>query len=211
MADVILPVAPHAEKAGTFINWEGRARRFDAALDSGAMSDYRVLDMLAEEMGAPIGTRTLAAIRDQLDAGESLAAGTAPDVEAGAVTTPEAGQVLLATWHHLLDMGRMQDGEPFLAGTAPTATAQVSPNTAETFGLKAGDAVEVSTESGSVVVPLAVTEDMVDHVVWLPTNSAGAPIRSALGVDAGALVGLRKAAEAIDYATEDLNPEDGVE
>ena len=32
-ADVVLPVAPVVEKAGTFVNWEGRLRPFDAVLD----------------------------------------------------------------------------------------------------------------------------------------------------------------------------------
>ena len=105
-------------------------------------------------------------------------------------------------------MGRMQDGEPFLAGTAPSAVARVSAGTAEAFGLGDGDAVEVSTASGSIVVPLLVTEGMVDHVVWMPTNSAGAPVRSALGVDSGAVVGLRKAVPETTGVS--LTTEDGV-
>ncbi len=32
VADVVLPVAPHAEKGGTFVDWEGRPRPFEAAL-----------------------------------------------------------------------------------------------------------------------------------------------------------------------------------
>ncbi|KAB7746427.1 NADH-quinone oxidoreductase subunit G [Nostocoides sp. F2B08] len=206
LADVVLPVAPHAEKAGTFLDWEGRARPFEAALDSGAMSDYRVLDMLATELGTPIGTRTLSGTRDRLVAEPEPTRPTAPTVEAGEPAEPGAGHVLLATWHHLLDMGRMQDGEPFLAGTAPATVAKVSPGTAETFGLVDGDAVEVSTDSGSIVLPVVVTEGMVDHVVWMPTNSAGAPVRSALGVDSGAVVGLRKA----DLVATVLTTEDGV-
>ena len=151
LADVVLPVAPHAEKAGTFLDWEGRPRPFEAALDSGAMSDYRVLDMLATELGTPIGTRTLTATRDRLGAEPEPARPSAPTVEAGEPAQPGAGQVLLATWHHLLDMGRMQDGEPFLAGTAPATVAKVSPGTAETFGLVDGDA-----DLGSTVL---TTED----------------------------------------------------
>ncbi|HHU09316.1 MAG TPA: molybdopterin-dependent oxidoreductase, partial [Intrasporangiaceae bacterium] len=216
-ADVVLPVAPHAEKAGTFLNWEGRERPFEAALDTAAMSDYRVLDMLAAEMGVDLGTRTVAAVRDRLAATAApgaTAASTAPSVAATTVAEPEAGQVLLATWHHLLDMGRMQDGEPFLAGTAPKTLAKVSPGTAETFGLVDGDAVEVSTAVGTLVVPLAVVPDMVDHVVWLPTNSAGAPVRSVLGVDSGAVVGLRKAEQDLttgrDAGDREPNDEDGV-
>ena len=212
LADVVLPVAPHAEKAGTFLTWEGRPRRFDAAIESGAMSDYRVLDMLATELGTSIGTRTLGAIEDRLAATRTAAAttstATVPSVAAGMPAEPGTGQVLLATWHHLLDMGRMQDGEPFLAGTAPSAVARVSAGTAEAFGLGDGDAVEVSTASGSIVVPLLVTEGMVDHVVWMPTNSAGAPVRSALGVDSGAVVGLRKAVPETTGVS--LTTEDGV-
>jgi NADH-quinone oxidoreductase subunit G len=206
LADVVLPVAPHAEKAGTFRDWEGRARPFEAALESGAMSDYRVLDMIATELGTPIGTRTLTAVRDALAAEPVPTAPSAPSVPAGDPAEPGAGQVLLATWHHLLDMGRMQDGEPFLAGTAPATIARCSSATAEAFGLADGDAVEVSTDAGSIVLPLVVTEGMVDHVVWMPTNSAGAPVRSALGVDSGAVVGLRRA----DLGSTVSTTEDGV-
>jgi NADH-quinone oxidoreductase subunit G len=35
------------------------------------------------------------------------------------------GDVVLATWPLLLDRGRMQDGEPFLAGTARASVARV--------------------------------------------------------------------------------------
>jgi NADH-quinone oxidoreductase subunit G len=193
LADVVLPVAPHAEKAGTFLNWEGRPRRFGAALESGALSDYRVLDMLASELGSPIGARSLPAVRDRIAQAGQADRPAAPTVAATGPAEPAAGEVILATWHHLLDMGRMQDGEPFLAGTAPATVARVSPTTAEAFGLGDGDAVEVSTFAGGLVLPLVVTEGMVDHVVWMPTNSAGAPVRSALGVDSGAVVGLRRA------------------
>ena len=55
---------------------------------------------------------------------------------------------------------------------------------------------------------------MVDHTVWLPTNSAGAPVRSALGVDAGAVVGFRKAdleLEAVDLVDISATTQDGVQ
>ena len=67
----------------------------------------------------------------------------------------------------------MQDGEPYLAGTARPAVARVSAATAAAAGVVDGDKVTVSTTAGSVTVPLEVT-DMADGVVWLPTNSSGA-------------------------------------
>ncbi len=55
-ADVVLPVAPAAEKAGRFVNWEGRRRPFDLTLTStGAVSDARVLDALADELDVYLG------------------------------------------------------------------------------------------------------------------------------------------------------------
>ncbi|MEO8556754.1 MAG: NADH-quinone oxidoreductase subunit G, partial [Actinomycetota bacterium] len=193
VADVVLPVAAHQEKAGTFVNWEGRVRTFEAALSTSAMSDHRVLDLLASEMGEPLAVRTLEAVRADMRAlgpwmGERAAAPLAALVE---VPSLEPGQAVLATWHHLLDSGRMQDGEPFLAGTAPKARALLSASTAATIGLADGDSVQVSTGSGAITLPLVITE-MADHVIWLPTNSPGSAVRQALGVDAGAVVSMTK-------------------
>ncbi len=197
VADVVLPVAAHQEKAGTFVDWEGRVRIFEAALTTKAMSDHRVLDLLADEMGEPLGVRTLAAVRAEMRAlgpwtGDRAAA---PVAEAVEVPSLDAGQAVLATWHHLLDSGRMQDGEPFLAGTAPKARALLSARTAATIGLAEGDTVRVSTDSGSITVPLTIT-GMADHVIWLPTNSPGSAVRQALGVDAGAVVSLTRGGAA---------------
>jgi len=193
VADVVLPVAAHQEKAGTFVNWEGRVRPFETALATNAMSDHRVLDLLADEMGGSLAVRTLEAVRADMRAlgpwiGERAAAPLAALVE---VPSLEPGQAVLATWHHLLDSGRMQDGEPFLAGTAPKARALLSASTAATIGLADGDSVQVSTGSGAITIPLAITE-IADHVIWLPTNSPGSAVRQALGVDAGAVVSLTK-------------------
>jgi NADH-quinone oxidoreductase subunit G len=192
LADVVLPVAPHAEKGGTFVDWEGRTRMFSAALDSAAQSDYRVLDMLAGELGAFLGARTLDEIRAEMSAlgpWEGTRP-TAPTEPVGDVPSPDDGTLVLATWHHLLDRGSLQDGEPFLAGTAQRALARVSPATAESFGLSDGDVVEVATDHGAVRAPVEVTEGMVDHVVWLPTNSDGSTVRATLGAAAGAVVTL---------------------
>jgi NADH-quinone oxidoreductase subunit G len=193
VADVILPVAAHQEKAGTFVNWEGRVRSFETALATNAMSDHRVVDLLAAEMGEFLGVRTVSATRADMRALGPWTGGraAAPTVEATEVPSPHAGQVVLATWHHLLDSGRMQDGEPFLAGTAPKVQAMLSTKTAASHGLAEGDTVRVSTGAGAMTVPVIV-RDMADDVIWLPTNSAGSTVRSTLDVDAGTAVSLAK-------------------
>ena len=68
-ADVVFPVAPVSDKAGTFVNWEGRPRAFDAVLGNPAsLPDLRVLAGIAEELaalgqGSPLGFRTVAEAR----------------------------------------------------------------------------------------------------------------------------------------------------
>jgi NADH-quinone oxidoreductase subunit G len=199
VADVVLPVAAHQEKAGTFVNWEGRVRSFEAALTTNAMSDHRVLDLLAGEMDELLGVRTLEAARAGMRAlgPWTGARHPAPAFEAVEVPSLDAGQAVLATWHHLLDSGRMQDGEPFLAGTAPRARALLSAKTASTIGLAEGDTVSVSAGPGAGAITVPVTiRDMADHVIWLPTNSPGSAVRQTLGVDAGAVVSLTKGGAA---------------
>jgi len=193
VADVVLPVAAHQDKAGMFVDWEGRVRFFEAALSTNAMSDHRVLDLLAAEMGEFLGVRTLEAARADMRAlgPWTGARAAAPTVEPVEVPSLDAGQAVLATWHHLLDSGRMQDGEPFLAGTAPASRALLSAKTAATIGLAQGDIVRVSVGSGTIAVPVTI-RDMADHVIWLPTNSPGSAVRQTLGVDAGAVVSLTK-------------------
>ena len=109
------------------------------------------------------------------------------------------GQAVLATWHQLLDAGRLQDHEPFLAGTAKRPVARISAATADEIGVVTGDAVTVSTDAGSITLPVVLSA-LPDHVVWLPTNSAGSAVRDALHADAGALV--RLAAASTELARE---------
>ena len=51
-ADVVFPVAPVVDKAGTFVTWEGRPRTFDAVFASPtSLPDLRILAGIAEELG----------------------------------------------------------------------------------------------------------------------------------------------------------------
>ena len=86
----------------------------------------------------------------------------------------------------------MQDGEPYLAGTARETVARVSAATAAAAGLGDGDKATVATAAGSVTVPVHVVA-MADGVVWLPTNSPGSAVRAQLGAGHGSRVTLRRA------------------
>jgi NADH-quinone oxidoreductase subunit G len=196
-ADVVLPVAAAVEKAGTFWNWEGRPGQFGPAVTGPARSDLRVLDDLADAMDVHLGLPDEAAARREFAAlGAAPAAEARPAAPAAATATtpakvasPQAGTALLACWHNLLDAGRMQDGEPHLAGTARPAVAKMSAATAAEAGVGEGAKVTVATERGSLTVPVQITA-MPDRVVWLPANSAGCAVRSQLGAGHGSLVSV---------------------
>ena len=191
-ADVVLPVAVITEKSGTLLDWEGRARPFGQVMrDSTAITDARALSLVARAMGRPFGSIEVADLRAEL-AGMGRWQGPRPTVQPADETTqaaPNPGQVVLATWRHLLDEGVLQRGEPALAGTARPALARVSPTTAEAQGLVDGQPVTVTSEHGAITLPLAVTE-MVDGVVWVPGNSVGSTVNPTLRVGSGAAVAL---------------------
>jgi len=192
-ADVVLPVAAVVEKPGTFVNWEGRGGTFGAALPvPGVRSDLYVLGEIADEMDVHLGLPDAEAARAEIARIGTWrgARQTAPAVPAGPQDAAGPGEAALATWHLLLDDGRMQDGEPYLAGTARRATARMSPGTAAEAGVADGDKVTVATERGSCTLPAEVT-DMPDRVVWLPANSAGCAVRAQLGAGHGTRVTLR--------------------
>lgn len=196
-ADVVFPVAAAAEKAGTFINWEGRHRRFDVTLrDTGALSDLRVLDALAAEMGVELGLPGVAAARGELDQLNAWTGtrGAGPTEPAAPAPEPGRGEAVLAGWRMLLDAGRMQDGEPHLAGTARAPVVRLDQQTAAEIGVADGEQVTVATERGAITLPLRVTA-MPPRVVWLPMNSAGSPMHDRLGVTTGAVVRIERGAQ----------------
>jgi len=195
-ADVVFPVAPVAEKAGTFLNWEGRLRTFPTALETTAMSDARVLDALAREMGVDLRCPDVAAIRRELGSlpvTDALRA-VSPHVEPAVHVTTRTDTAVLATWHQLIDLASLLDGDEALAGTARPVRALLSKDTAGGLGLADGDDVRVATDRGALVVPVEVT-DVPDGVVWLPTNSPGCTVRRTLGAVHGSVVTLSTGGE----------------
>nr|WP_090345339.1 NADH-quinone oxidoreductase subunit G [Mycolicibacterium malmesburyense]CRL77609.1 NADH-quinone oxidoreductase subunit G [Mycolicibacterium malmesburyense] len=193
VADVVFPIAPVVEKAGSFLNWEGRLRPFEPSLKTNAIPDLRVLNFLADEIGVALNLPTASAAGDEISR-LGMWAGGRPDAPSvpSKRTVPVEGQAVLAGWRMLLDEGRLQDGEPHLAGTARTPVARLSAATAAEIGAEDGDLVTARTPQGTITLPLAIT-DMDDRVIWLPLNSPGSAVHRSLGVCAGDVVSIGRA------------------
>ncbi|MFC8916731.1 NADH-quinone oxidoreductase subunit G [Streptomyces sp. NPDC057116] len=208
-ADVVLPVAAVAEKPGTFLNWEGRTRMFEAALKPEHMTrtlapaDARVLHMLADTMDVHFALPDVNAVRRELDRLGAWDGTRAGDPVESPVPLPRAGEgeAVLAGHRMLLDLGVLQEGDEALAGTRHASVARLSPATAAETGVKDGDVLAVTGPAGSVELPLKVT-DMPDRVVWLPLNSTPGGALSATGAVPGRLVRLAAATPDSAAATE---------
>ncbi|CAA9366593.1 MAG: NADH-ubiquinone oxidoreductase chain G [uncultured Nocardioidaceae bacterium] len=206
LADVVFPVAPVAEKSGSFVSWEGRVRPFPKVITgSNAVADVRVLAGISEELGRPLGFRTPEAAAAELDEfrGWDGVRAADPDVHAqgsGQSTlrdgrsAPSSGtgattEYRLATWKTMISDGPMQDGDPAYHASGPTPVVLVSEATLTALGLAVGEPVQLSTGAGSVILPLGVA-DLPDDVVWAPTASGGVNLARDLGALAGSTVSL---------------------
>ena len=96
---------------------------------------------------------------------------------------------MLATWRQLLDESSLCVDEPALAGTARPPVARLGKNAARRLGLADGDRLTVTGATGSISLPVLITE-MPDQVVWLPMRSPGSEVRSQLGTGPGGVVTL---------------------
>ena len=195
IADVVLPVAAVVEKSGSFMDWQGSARSFESAVtDSLQRSDLRVLSMLAEEMGRPINLPTVAAASKEIAALGRWDGNRAVFAPSAAIApkVPSENQAILTSWRNLLDEGTLQSGEPNLAGTAKKSECVISSDRAERLGIKDGDLIRVSNESGSITLPARIG-DIDFRAIWIPRNSKGSRPLVELGSSSHSLVTVVKA------------------
>ena len=193
-ADVVFPVATVTEKAGSFVNWEGRVQTFAAVEpESLQQSDARVLADLAAELGVAFPATTTAIRREMNALAVTNIANVAAPTAQPVVT--RVG-VVLDSWRELLDAGAMQAGEPYLAATARPVVARISAATASTVGVASGDDIVIASSDGAIVAPVEVVSGMADSVVWLPSNAVDCNPANELAAGVGSPVTLKKAGGA---------------
>ena len=195
IASVVLPVAAVVEKSGSFMDWQGKVRKFDAAVEQSLnRSDVRILSMLADEIGKPINLPTVKSAQSELSSLGNWD-GNKPTMNLLAEkskTSAGNDEAILTSWRNLLDKGSLQDGEENLAGTARDSVVVISKNRANSLGVKDKELVRVSNNYGAVTLPCLV-EDIEDSSVWLPRNSVNSQLIRNLGVVGNSIVKVAKA------------------
>ncbi len=195
MADVVLPVAPAAEKNGTYINWEGRLRPFGQSIASRSLPEREVLGMIATDLGIDLGVDTLDDLYAEVNplmvwkgARQSL-----PEAAAGSAAGGGDGNFVLASHKVMVDLGRLIAGAKDLASSARIPVAFVSQGSLEALGVEEEDVVTVQGSRGSVTLPVEVA-DVPDGVVWVPECSLGNGLLQDVGLS-GSHVSVSKAVE----------------
>ena len=195
IASVVLPVAAVVEKSGSFMDWQGKVREFEPAVDQSLnRSDVRILSMLADEMGRPINLPSVKAARSELESigrwdGQST---TMTSVQATSTNKVNNGEAIISSWRNLLDKGSLQDGEENLAGTARKSVVVISQSRAQSLGVDSGDMVRVSNNYGAVTISCQIA-DIHNDSVWLPRNSINSQLIRNLGVVSNSVVKVAKA------------------
>jgi NADH-quinone oxidoreductase subunit G len=188
-ADVLLPISPFSETAGTFVNCEGRAQSFNGTVKplGETRPAWKVLRVLGNLLGlSGFDYENSEAIRDEalgkgntdLSAKLSNVARLAP----GAAKFNAAGEVKL---ERLTDLpiyfadAIARRSEPLIRtadSQAPLVT--ISAKVAEALGVKAGEMVTVQQGEGSATLVAAVDARLPENVVRV---AAGHQLTSSLG------------------------------
>ena len=191
-ADVVLPVTLMEQRAGSFLNWEGRDRSFEAAVPRPTeLTDLRVLAALADALGADLGFRTPAQAKAELvelgpwDGARRIAPSTDPRSlgEPGRrvrPSSPPGGSAWTRArrWPASPTCwpppGRPCSG----SGRRPRPTAGIT------------DRATIGTERGSLTLPVEIVDDLPVGVVWAPTRAPRHGVAEHLAAVAGDLVTL---------------------
>ncbi|MBL0143085.1 MAG: NADH-quinone oxidoreductase subunit G [Betaproteobacteria bacterium] len=180
-AHVILPIAPSAETAGTFVNMEGRVQSFHAVVKPRGETrpGWKVLRMLGSMLGLDGFTA---------DTVEAVRAGIAPDLQAWAdaglandlapfpisLGLPGTGLERVAEWP-LYGTDPQVRRAPSLQRTAEAKAAtkaRMNAATAIAAGLAPGDRVRVSQGGGEAEFAVAIDPALADGCVRIARGIA---------------------------------------
>ncbi len=190
-ADVVLPAAAFAERAGTTTNLEGRVTRLAQKVTPPgvAWADWMIATELAAALGGDLGLETLEDV--------AAAAGTNGDAVAGdgsvlprpnspampgtpdiAVPALDAYSLRLVAGRMLYDNGAAVSASPSLAHMPKPVVMRVNQRDLDRLGVSTGSQVRVSGAHASFVVTVESDSGVPAGSAWLPVNVAADDARA---------------------------------
>ncbi|SFC01530.1 NADH dehydrogenase subunit G [Cupriavidus sp. OV038] len=196
-ADVILPVTPFTETAGTFVNAEGTPQSFNGVVRALGESrpGWKVLRVLGNLLDVPgFDFDTAEAVREEV-----LAKPVAPQlnnttdapirVTAAAVNGIE--RIADVPIYHADPIVRRADSLQLTAAARRAMQVALSSDLFDKLGVQVGDPVRVTQGEGSVVLPAALE-------ITLPANTVRVPAATVAAATLGALYGNVTVEKAIE-------------
>jgi formate dehydrogenase alpha subunit len=191
MADVVLPVAIHAEQEGTFISSAGQLGVLTKALSpNGVRPDWQIISELGAKMGFPAAPRSPARIFQELAKQMPLWTGLAPQKNVAQTGIPAAVAGQFAPFDldislpgrrpYTLIVGKvLQHSGSFTTyhpcGTlvvTPKGALALHPEDAASLELAEGDEAKIISSHGEITAPVTLDATLAQGVVFLPEHFA---------------------------------------
>jgi formate dehydrogenase alpha subunit len=191
LAQVVLPVAAHAEQEGTFISSTGQLGLLQQAVSAnGVRPDWQIISQLGAKLGFAMKYSHPKSIFRELAAKMPLWAGAAPKLSTPCpdfqlalkgtfvpfetdLSLPGRRPFILVVGKSLQHSGSFTTHPP--CGTltvTPGAKLKINPKDAADLGLAEGDTAKVISSQGEVSVPVALVPELPAGVAFLPEHFA---------------------------------------
>jgi formate dehydrogenase alpha subunit len=195
LADVVLPSASFAEKAGQFTNLEGRVQHYTAVIPpvGEARPDARILVELSRKMGKGFPHKDIVEVREEMnnlvpikESKRQLAcnglshAVPGPEVQWGPVEDSDFPYLLLTT-ASLYRNGAESNLAVGLQKGQERAALRLHPADAQGLGVSDGDSVMVTSKTGEIQVSVRLDDEIAPGTLQLAEGFADANPRSLLG------------------------------
>ena len=196
IAHVVLPAPSWSEKEGSYTNLERRVQFMSKAVEGRALEEWRTVAEISKILGIEMGYVNPADIGAEIARVSLLYGGiTYEEMKSGRCMWPYKGEPLRHSVH--IGGITWPDIDALMAGTgsmkvyayrerclfhsenlsryssalttiSPEPSVGMSKNLAEQLALGAGDRVEVSTERGSMTLPVRLAPDLPENIVLIP-------------------------------------------
>ena len=196
LADVVLPALSWAEKEGTFVNMERRIQRLRKAVHRQGLEDWRIVSEISENMNVKMyysGPEDIFAEISKVSPlhrdlsyqdleqgngiypykGEPLRGVTGEIMTDRGTGTKQAGNFFLRIERPLFHSGTLSTHSSALLNIYPGAVARISPEAAQSLSVNDGDIVRISTDTGSLDLPVSVDKSVEGRCVMLTNNFEG--------------------------------------
>lgn len=198
-ADVILPVAPFTETAGTFVNAEGTAQSFNGVVRALGESRpaWKVLRVLGNMLDVPgFDFDTAETVRDEVLAkaiAPTLNNSTDAQIKVTAAAANGVERIADVPIYHADPIVRRADSLQLTAAARRALQVGLSSDLFDKLGVQVGDPVRVTQDGGSVVLPAALENT-------LPANTVRVSAATVAAASLGALFGTVTVEKAIDLS-----------